>query len=164
MADVQLIPTAEFNLAKLSEIALPENFDSAMAALTSVGITVENAAGVLADEWPLFEKAKLVNVPFVLLTWTVSNPDDSANSANGGQYLVCRGMTKDGRRFRFADGSTGIMAQLVKLTRERVDAGSKTPNAGLLVNGGLTKSDFTYTDPATGKSTPATTFYLSNAE
>lgn len=160
MTEVAIIPQDKFNVAKFESAALPESFEEMMLALHDSGITIENAAGVLADEWPLLEKKVLVNIPFVLATWTVSKPGEADN---GGQYIVCRGITKDGRRFRFADGSTGIFKQLSKLTFERVQAGSTSPNAGLLVNGGLTVSQYDYTDDK-GKTTKAETYYLSNAE
>lgn len=160
MTEVAVIPQDRFNVAKFESAELPETFDAMVAALHSSGIEIENAAGVLADEWPLLEKKILVNVPFILATWTVSKPGEGDN---GGQYIVCRGITKDGRRFRFADGSTGIFKQLAKLTHERVVNGSATPNAGLLVPGGLTVSQYDYTDEK-GKTTKAETYYLSNAE
>lgn len=163
MTAVATIPHEKFNLAKLETATLPETFADMEKLLKEAGIIVEHASGVLADEWPLVEKKRLVNVPFILATWTVSKADDP-NNAGSGQYIVCRGMTKDGKRFRFADGSTGIMAQLVKLTKERIaDGGYSAPNAGLLVPAGLTASEYSFIDEK-GKATPATTFYLSNGE
>jgi hypothetical protein len=160
MTEVAIIPQDRFNVAKLADLELPESYDQMLALLNESGIEIDNAAGVLADEWPLLEKKVLVNVPLILATWVVSEP---GKGDNGGQYIVCRGMTKDGRRFRFADGSTGIFKQLVGLTKQRVQDGSATPNAGLLVNGGLTVSEYDYTDEK-GKVTKAQTYYLSNAE
>ena len=161
MTELAVIPADKFNVSRLEVAELPESFDAMMKVLHASGVEVDLASNVLADEWPVVDKARLINVPFVLATWTVSKPED--NSEGGGQYLVCRGITKDNKRFRFADGSTGIMAQLVKLTRERIAAGSKSPNAGLYVTAGLTKSDYTFTDDK-GKTQPATTYYLSNGE
>lgn len=155
-----VIPQDRFNLAALASVEkLPETFDSMLELLKQSGIEIDHASAVIADEWPVIEKAKLINVPFVLATWTVSNPDDGEN----GQYIVCRGITEKGVRFRFADGSTGIMSQLVKLTRERLQNGSATPNAGLYVASGLTKSDYQFTGDD-GKKQSATTYYINAAE
>lgn len=159
MTEVAVIPQDVFNVARLADITLPDSFDSALAAVQTIngGQVVEAAADVLADEWPEVAKKQLINVPFLAVTWSVSSPDSSET----GQYIVVRGMTRDGRRFRFADGSTGIMSQLVKLTRERITAGHPAPNAGLLCEMGLSSSKYKTTDAA-GKPIDAETFYISN--
>lgn len=160
MSEVAVIPQDKFNVARLADAKLPETWEEMVSLLNNSGIEVELAANVLADEWPVLDKKKLINVPMMLATWSVSEP---GQGDGGGQYIVVRGITKDGRRFRFADGSTGIFKQLVKLTHERVVNGSATPNAGLYVPGGLTVSEYDYTDDKGAKS-KASTYYLSNAE
>jgi hypothetical protein len=160
MSEVAVIPQDRFNIARLADAKLPETWDEMVSLLNESGIEVELAVDVLADEWPVLEKKKLVNVPMMLATWSVSKPGDGDGV---GQYIVVRGITKDGRRFRFADGSTGIFKQLAYLTEQRVVNGSATPNAGLYVPGGLTVSEYDYTDDKGNKS-KAQTYYLSNAE
>lgn len=157
---VEVIPTDVFNVARLASAELPETFTGMLELLRESGITVEAASDVLADEWPEIDKAKLINVNFVLTTWQVSKPGESDT---GNQYLVCRGITSDGKRFRFTDGSTGIMAQLVNLTRQRIKNGQATPNAGLHAVSGLTVSEYTFTDDK-GKTQPAKTYYISGNE
>lgn len=154
-----VIPQDVFNVARLTAIELPDTFAAALAAVQTIngGQEVESSADVLADEWPEVAKKQLVNVPFLAVTWSVSAPESSET----GQYIVVRGITKDGRRFRFADGSTGIMSQLVKLTRERINAGHPAPNAGLVCEMGLTSSKYKTTDAA-GKPIDAETFYVAN--
>lgn len=161
MSEVAVIPQDKFNLAKLVDAKLPESWDEMVSLLNESGIEVDLAVDVLADEWPIVEKKALINKALMLATWSVSNPEESGDFE--GQYIVVRGITKDGKRFRFADGSTGIFRQLVKLTRERVQNGSATPNAGLYVPGGLTVSQYDYVDEK-GKKSKAETYYLSNAE
>jgi len=162
MTEVNVIPTDVFNVAKLSEIELPDSFEAAVKALHGMGASVDNAAGVLEDEFPEIDKERLINREILLLTWSVSKPGEG--EFGDGQYLVVRGITRDGKRFRFADGSTGVMAQLVGLTRKRINEKThKVPNAGLLCPTGLTKSEYMYTDEK-GKQTPAKTYYVSNAE
>jgi hypothetical protein len=159
MTEIAVIPQDAFNVARLSEITLPESFDAAMAAIQTIngGQVIEAAADVLADEWPEVEKKNLVNVPFLAVTWSISAPESSET----GQYIVVRGITRDGKRFRFADGSTGIMKQLVKLTQERKQANHPAQNAGLLCERGLSVSQYKTTDGA-GKPISAETFYIAN--
>lgn len=159
MTEIAVIPQDAFNVAKLSEIELPDSFEAALSAVQTIngGQVIESAADVLADEWPEIEKKRLVNVPFLAVTWSISAPESSET----GQYIVVRGMTKDGKRFRFADGSTGIMRQLVKLTKERKDANHPAQNAGLLCEMGLSVSKYKTTDAA-GKPIEAETFYIAN--
>jgi hypothetical protein len=162
MTEVNVIPTEVFNIAKLSEIELPATFEEAVKALHTMGASVDNAAGVLEDEFPEIDKERLINREILLLTWSVSKPGEG--EYGDGQYIVVRGITRDGKRFRFADGSTGIMAQLVGLTKKRIqDKSHAVPNAGLLCPTGLTKSEYTYTNEK-GEKTPAKTYYVSNAE
>jgi hypothetical protein len=159
MTEVAVIPQDVFNVARLSSIELPDSFEAALAAVQTIngGQVIDSSADVLADEWPEAAKKSLINVPFLAVTWSVSAPESSET----GQYIVVRGMTKDGRRFRFADGSTGIMSQLVKLTRERVNAGHPAPNAGLLCEMGLSVSNYKTKDAA-GKAIDAETFYIAS--
>lgn len=153
-----LIPADLFNVAKLETAKLPETFDAALALFEEAGMPIDSAAEVLADEFPEVSKEKLVNVPFLAMTWTVSKEAGKGNN----QFITVRGITKDGRRFRFADGSTGIFAQLAKLTEGRVRAGHASPNAGLYCPAGLRYSEYDYTNPNTGEVGKARTYYLNN--
>lgn len=159
MSENLVIAQSDFNLTALSEIGLPESFADAFKALEALGGTVEHAADVLADEWPLVEKDSLVNVPFVATQWAISNPEGSEH----GQYIVMRGVTKEGARFRISDGGTGIMNQLVTLTQKRMAQGHAAPNVGLLCAKGLRVSQYNTTDAA-GKSIKAETYYINNQD
>jgi hypothetical protein len=160
MSELAVIAPEKFNLTKISwdDVQAPDSFESALALLEGNGVTVDTAAVVMPDEFPEIEKKDLVNVPVMLLTWNISNPERGEFE---GQYIVVRGITRAGKRFRFSDGSTGIFQQLRKLTGVRIQQGYSTPNAGLIVEKGLVKSDYTFTDDK-GKPTNATTFYLAN--
>lgn len=158
--ELAIVDPAAFNLARIEwdNITLPESMDEALALFRDSGIQVDQASVVMPDEFPEIDKKDLVNVPMMLLTWNISNPERGEFE---GQYIVVRGITQSGKRFRFSDGSTGIFAQLRKLTGIRVQQGSPTPNAGLLINKGLVKSDYTFTNDQ-GKPQNATTYYLAN--
>lgn len=159
-AAVAVIPADRFNVTKLEwdQVELPETFEAAWKLLEAQGVTVDRAEEVLPDEFPEVDKKDLVNVPVMLLTWVISEP---GKGDFDGQYVVVRGITRQGKRFRFSDGSTGIYRQLCKLTEKRVRDGYSTPNAGLIIEKGLVKSDYTFTDEK-GKQQPGTTFYLAN--
>jgi hypothetical protein len=159
MTETQAIVQSDFNLTALSDVGLPESYQEAFKALEALGGTVEHAADVLADEWPLVEKESLVNVPFILMQWAISNPETSEN----GQYLVARGMTKEGARFRISDGGTGIKDQLISLTQRRMRDGHAAPNTGLLCAKGLRVSRYDTKDAA-GKTIKAETFYINNQD
>jgi hypothetical protein len=159
MTENAVIVQSEFNLTSIANIELPENFDAALAALKVIGGDIELASVALADEWPLVEKESLVNVPFLAMQWSVSNPENSEH----GQFMSVRGMTKTGERFRISDGGTGIMTQLVQLTQKRITDGHAAPNTGLLCGKGLRVSQYTATDAA-GKVIKAETYYINNQD
>ena len=159
MEATAVIVQSDFNLTGLSALALPDSYQSALDALKAIGGDIELAAVALADEWPLVEKESLVNVPFLAMQWAISNPEGAEN----GQYIVVRGMTKEGSRFRISDGGTGIMAQLVTLTHKRIADGHAAPNTGLLCAKGLRVSKYDTKDAA-GKPIKAETFYINNQD
>jgi len=160
MSEIAMINQSEFNLTKVSwdDIAVPETFDEAVALLNAQGVLIETAEQVNPDAFPEVAKEKLVNVPIMLLTWNISDPDRLEFE---NQYIVVRGITKAGKRFRFSDGSTGIFKQLKQITQKRIAQGNPTPNAGLVIENGLVKSDYTFMGE-NGKPQAATTFYLAN--
>lgn len=109
--------------------------DEALAILLAHGITPFDAADILADEWAPVAKDNLVNVPFIVLDTKVSWGDF-------GPFYTVRAMTKEGRKIRFSDGSTGIYEQLELLKSKY---GMKTA-AGLRCEKGLVKSVYTRRD------------------
>lgn len=97
------------------------------------------------------DKNSLVGVPFILLDWTFSMGDM-------GEFVSANIITRDDRKLILNDGSTGICAQLHRLT----------PGAPIGVARGLRKSEYARKDengevilnPKTGQPERATTFYL----
>ena len=151
-----VIPQEAFNVAPLSSIPMPETWEDAMAFAESVA-HISKSSEDLPDEWPEVDKEKLVNVPFFVVAWTISDP---ADMEYGQQYVVVRGITRMHQRFRFTDGSTGIYAQLRRLTAQRLKREDAAPyaNSGLVCENGLTKSE--YTKNVNGQATRATTYYI----
>lgn len=102
---------------------------------------------VLATE----DKAMLCGMPLFLMEWNF-------NDGDMGRFVSVRCLAKlPGGvvgKYIINDGSTGVMEQLAKYTKKTQRMG------GLLVRKGLRRSDYTYEDPATGESRPATTYYI----
>lgn len=144
----------------LESVPLPDSWESAFAALASIGAEVDEIDDVLVDEWPEIDKDHLINREILLMTWSMARPE---NSVSGRPYLVIRGITTSGTRFRFSDGGTGICKQLCSITDNRVANNHRTPNAGLHLPNGLTVSkDYVtdHVDPNTGEPIKGTTYYL----
>lgn len=147
------------NKVNLKDDFVPESFEAALAGLEAAGISVESSSDLVTDEFPLIDKAELVNKRFIMLTWHLSRPE---NEDFGTPYFLVRGIDESGRRFRFVDGSTGIASQLMKLTTMRVDSDHPSPNAGLVCEKGLTVSEYNTTD-AGGNAIRAKTYYIASS-
>jgi hypothetical protein len=78
-------------------------------------------------------------------------------------------ITTNNEKFILVDGSTGICEQARLIRAQRAEAGVKRPGSGIIVKGGLTRSDFFF-NAKTGMSStkkpedegwaPATTYYF----
>lgn len=154
----------EFNKVKLPEDFVPDTFEAALAGLEAAGITVASSSELIHDDFPLIEKAELVNRRFIMLNWQISRPE---NESFGTPYFIVRGVLENGDRFRFVDGSTGIAQQLYKLTLSRIDSQHPTPNAGLLCEKGLSVSTYKteQVNPKTGETVmiDAKTYYIADS-
>ena len=125
----------------LSEV---KSFDDVLALFNLSGIVAESMKDDGAG-FDMVEKSTLVG--------------DS-----GDKFVYVQAMTKHGEKVSFTDGSTGIKDQLQNVTSQRMTRGHAFPTAGLLVMGGLVRSDYTVKIPNKNGElvpTPATTFYLS---
>ena len=102
------------------------------------------------------DKDKLVNTPFAIVEWRYASSDkfDSA------EFVIVELVTYRDEKYIFTDGSTGIFQQLKLIEEQREAAGSKNPRRGLLVERGLTRSDYQTHNPQTGELINGTTYYL----
>lgn len=114
------------------------SFDEALAAAGSEAL-------ILDDFEKLDNKDELLNVPFIVTRWWFTEGDM-------GTFAVLRCITRDNRKLVVTDGSTGICAQLKKIT---LDTG-KTAN--MVVRNGLRVSEYT-ADTSEGPKR-ARTYYL----
>lgn len=133
--------------------------DDALAILAAHGILPVDAAELLADEWIPTAKDDLVNVAFIVV-------DTKTSWGDYGPFSTVRVVTRDGKKLRFSDGSTGIFEQLEHL---KMKYGMKTA-AGLTCQKGLVKSVYTRRDEEgqpllneKGVEEKGTTFYFNTA-
>lgn len=125
------------------------DFESAAAALQSVGASIVSS-DVLGDGFSLLEdKDKLIGVPCMFVDWTFSMGDH-------GEFVSARVVAempgKTYMKYVVNDGGTGIYAQLREMTNRDANA------RGLFSKRGLRKS--TYNHPEFG---PGTTYYVDTA-
>lgn len=154
------------DLVKLRQDDLTDilTFDEAVKHLAQNGYTVETAADLLSDGFTMIEKAKLVNRPFVIVDAKVSfSKEYTDEDGMPARFVICKIFTKDNGRFRFTDGSakSGLANQIMMLEDKRKDKGGAV---GVVCHAGLAASKYDFTDPETGKVTPATTYYLNTEE
>jgi hypothetical protein len=112
--------------------------------------TIGNGFRLLGD------KDTLIDTKFIILGWRF-NPGDF------GEFVTMMVVTEDGRKFIVNDGSTGINQQLALYTN------ATGRHGGMLVEHGLTRSDYEYEDNSVldseGNPTkrPAKTYYLNTS-
>lgn len=148
---------APVRVSDLADLLEGMSFDEAVAALSGTFTVDTVSADLIGDGYEMMkDKGKLVNIPMVLLQWQFSNPE---NESFGSKYVIITAMTVAGRRIRFVDGSTGVCEELWNFTNARAKAGNTTPNVGLILPDGLSKSEYTYIGED-GKEAEATTFHL----
>lgn len=92
------------------------------------------------------DKNVLIGSPFMILDWRF-NKDGS-----GREYVNVLVMGSNGEKVRFNDGGTGVYAQIKAIQDE-------CGKVGVMVKGGLRKSDYTFENEK-GVKTAAITFYL----
>lgn len=132
-----------------------QNFDDVLALFKSQGVEVQSAED-FGTGFRVVEKQTLVGVPFVILEFTHRLGDF-------GDYVSVLAVTRNGSKVVFNDGSTGVCSQLALIADQRGKAGHPHPTKGLLVERGLSRSDYTAMIPNRDGElveTPATTFYL----
>ena len=140
-----------------SMLASISDFASALAVLDDAGIGYESISDY-GDGFAVVSKDKLVDRKFIIVEWRFNDSD----KVMGKQFVSAACVTETGEKVIINDGGTGVCSQLAEVSRIREESNSPSPFAGLLVPGGLVKSDYTYTD-AKGNETEATTYYLSES-
>lgn len=174
----QPTPPAEFSD---ETVTIPEQeVTSTTIVKRTTGLTADEMAGIeswddlkpflaqydtvavateLGDGTKVVEQAALVGKAFIILALDFPMGDF-------GEYALVRGMTQNGAKFRFSDGSTGIYRQLSEWMAKREEQ-----FVPLMVPNGLTSSTYTVRDDEgnpiltkDGNETKATTYYLDTTE
>lgn len=178
MTEVAVTPTTDLSEAEITAAILAareNNVRLSTDALSSVE-SIEDAfavAGVVNEitdyghGFAPVEKSTLEGVEFLAIEWSFLEGD------YGSEYVFVIGITRDGRKFLFTDGGSGMVAQFRRITARRVVAGHPNPFRGLQVPRGLRASEYaTIADPKhpdngkpapkdyTGKVSSSTTYYL----
>lgn len=138
-----------------ADLAAIDSFADAVKALESFNVAVEKTSDYGTGFAIVKDKNVLIGVDFLILDWRFTD-----SSKYEGDFVSATLVTKDGRKLILNDGSTGIRDQLKLVTAERIKKGHPHPQSGIMVQNGLTRSDYDYTDEK-GKTTKASTFYLS---
>lgn len=139
------------------------SFEDAMAALNSAGIVVESS-DEYGNGFQVVDKDLLVGVNFVILEWRFNE-----GSFGDRQFVSASCVTEDNRKVVINDGSSGVAAQLARITDSRRERKIANSQSGLVVKGGLIKSEYYYREETKeisrnpeGKGwTRAATYYLS---
>ncbi len=132
-----------------TELRSISSFDDAIALATDKFGSVDDAAEFMGTGFEVLDtkrKDALCGIPFVILSMDF-------NDGEQGPFVSCVVVTKDNRRLILNDGSTGVYAQLDEWFVRTGKGG------GLLVNGGLRKSEYKK-DLPDGSTTNAVTYYL----
>lgn len=143
-----------------SEELLKADSWDAILALVAEKTHAANAHDELGDGYDLLkDKNRLVGVPVLFVQWDIRVGDYENNGVKS-EYVsahVAVQTTRGLQRYIVNDGSTGMSQQLVDYSNRTGQFG------GLYAPRGLRKSEYEYTDPATGKVTPAETFYIDSS-
>jgi hypothetical protein len=114
-----------------------ENIADVQEYFASLGVEISSGEEITDGYEKLENKDRLLDTPIVLIDWS-----EFQSKEYGATATSVRIMTFAGEKFRIADGSTGIFRQLEEISNVRVKAGHKTPTQGLIVRGGLRKSEY----------------------
>lgn len=101
------------------ELAGMESFDQVMALIKARDMTLVTEVPDIGDGFKEIDKAELVGVTCVLIHWEFRLGDVVNDDGEKTEYAGVRGMTTDGRKFYFSDGSTlGVAKQLRDITTQ----------------------------------------------
>jgi hypothetical protein len=150
-AVVEETPDVHFSDADLRTI---DSFDAALALATQTFGDVLDAAEEIGTGFTKLEnKDRLVDVPFLILSFSMSEGDFRDDEGFLQQFVSVRIVTRSGEKYFFTDGGTGIYRQLEDLAVRSGRTG------GILVQNGLRRSEYTWVDDK-GHDQPGVTHYL----
>lgn len=129
--EVVAIPT-DFDDEVLASIT---SFEDAIALLQNSGAEIVNSNEYGNGFEVCQDNNRLIGVGFVILNGTERLGDF-------GPYVSLEVVTVNGEKLVINDGSSGIYRQYMDIVKRRESQGSPNPGGGILVEGGLRKSDY----------------------
>lgn len=141
----------QFSDAQLRSVT---SFDEAVALATQTFGDVLDATEEIGSGFTRLEnKDRLIDVPFIILSFSMSEGDFRGDDGQLQYFTSLRVVTKSNDKYWFTDGGSGIYRQLEDLAVRSGRTG------GILVEHGLRKSEYTWTDNK-GNDQPGITHYL----
>lgn len=139
-----------------SDLAAIDSFADLQRLFAEKGIAVEAASEYGTGFTLLKDKARLVGVTFAIVEWKYVDSDKYTDEhGNPNTFVVVELVTINNEKYVITDGGVGIKDQLKMIDQQRTAKGVAQPRAGLLVNGGLVRSEYVNADGVPGE-----TFYL----
>lgn len=139
--DGNIVPTVDYGEMTFAELVAMAKSGDGVLSITDV-----------EDRQPV-RKEELVNIPFVVTGWSLNEKKERYNNT----FSIVEIVVHNGDKKFFTDGSTGIRDQLIRYENGKTMNGTQKP---FLVPHGLKPSDYNYTDPDTGETTKAVTYYF----
>lgn len=139
-----------------SDLAAIDSFADLQRLFAEKGIAVEAASEYGTGFTLLKDKARLVGVTFAIVEWKYVESDKYTDEhGNRNTFVVVELVTINNEKYVITDGGVGICEQLKMIDQQRTAKGVAQSRAGLLVNGGLVRSEYVNADGVPGE-----TFYL----
>lgn len=128
------------SLAPLEKMTRLEQFQ---AYFRDNGIDVNDNDADGIKSLTVFDKDTLLKRPLLLVRWNF-------NEGTYGEFVSAEFALEDGTLGVLNEGGTGIYQQLKELTAHRTANGHPAPQAGRMVKGGLTSTNYFYKDSEKG--------------
>ena len=153
-----IVPAAAF-MSRQDLERFPVTPEEIRAYIENLGLSAEDTV-FRASEYDLTDKNDLIGVPLFIIQW-----EEKPSEEYGGMYVVVHAIRTDTQeKIVFADGGTGIAAQLLGVIERRRELGltEEAWRHALSVPKGLVRSDYdAHVSNLTGATVPAgTTYYL----
>lgn len=130
------------------------SFEAAIAAVEGKFGSVADASEEIGSGFVMLDdKEKLIGETFIIVSFSFPQGDYRDDNGELSHFAVARLVTQRGDRYVITDGGHGIYSQLDEFAVRSGRAG------GLLVRGGLRKSEYEYVNDK-GITQPAVTYYL----
>ena len=137
-----------------------KSFEDALALFARENVSPESISDYGTGFTVELDKASFVGVPMLFISWEFHESKEYFDEdGKATEFVAAHVITNLGGKAILIDGSTGIYAQLRRVTDARIAAGNPNPQRGLGAQNGLRVSEYVYTDDK-GRSSAARTYYI----